>query len=389
MNILYIHTTEERDAEIFKAFENTDATLFEYESPAPGEKDETYVTGLLKAMEENSIDICFSLMYFPIVSVANQAMKKTYIAYCQRPYNPSLYSCTLVNECNVVFVPDYTVYEKFVGEGFNNVFFMPIGVDASVIPEKVTEEDSEGDDGIDLTITEEIGSRADVEINLLSSASPLKDATKGYLEGCIACRHQIRGLPSMYQYLPPYIKEEILKMTPPVLVGDSVETPATYFDNRSFNHLVTIADRDIHFSTLIKNDHFEKVRVYADGYENDLEKVETFGTLARGAEFNEAVRRSKINLIIPHRNWQSGVSGRTWDTLAAGGYVMEPFMADLTGLFETPLEYLFTDEFSMVSKSINRLHHPEERVETVNSLLQEIRDKHTYMHRIATIFDVL
>ncbi|MCR5722507.1 MAG: DUF3880 domain-containing protein [Lachnospiraceae bacterium] len=387
MNILYIHTGEERDIEIFNALKTVGANLHEENAPTVSESKETYVARLLKAMEEGNIDVCFSLDYFSIVSIGCEAMKRVYIAYTQQPYTPSMYSMTLKNSCNLVFVPDYSVYERFKADGYENVLFMPLGVSAERIADRVTEADSE--DGPDLTITESVKPREQIKINLVGTDSPLKDATKGYLEGCIACRHQIRGLPSMYRYLPPYIKEEILKLTPPVLDAMSTEGPETYYDNRSFNELVTTADRDIHFSSLIKNDHFEKVSVYADGYESDNEKVSVFGTLKRGNEFDKAVKHSKINLIIPHRNWISGVSGRIWDTMAAGGFVTAPFMADLPGLFDSSLDYMFTDEFSMVSKSINRLHHPTERVETINSLLDELKDRHTHVHRVSGIFDYL
>ena len=387
MNILYIHTNEARDKEIFDALCRVGATVAEFDAPAPCESNEAYAPKLLTAMEESRTEVCFSLDYFPIVSIACEAMKRIYIAYTQHPYTPALYSATLGNSCNLIFVPDYTVYERFKSTGAGNVFFMPLGVAAESIAAHVSEADSE--DGPDLTITQSIKPRSEIKINLLSAESPLKDASKGYLEGCIACRHQIRGLPSMYHYLPSYIREEILKLALPILDAMSTETAETYFDNRSFNELATTADRDIHFAAIIRNDHFKTVSVYADGYESDDEKISVFGSLKRGAEFDAAVRKSKINLIIPHRNWKSGVSGRTWDTMAAGGYVMEPAMADLTGLFETPLEFLYTDEFSMVSKSINRLHHPAERVETVNSLLDELRDKHTHIHRVSGIFDYL
>ena len=68
---------------------------------------------------------------------------------------------------------------------------------------------------------------------------------------------------------------------------------------------------------------------------------------------------------------------------------MEPYMADFSGLFKTPNEFFYTDEFSMVSKSVNRLHHGAERVEIINSLLDELRDKHTHIHRISGIFEYL
>ncbi len=367
MNVLYIHTNEERDKDIFAAFAETDAALFEYQAPKPQDSNESYAPGLLKAMEESKADVVFAAGYFPIISIACEAMKKKYIAYCQKPYNPTLYSCTLVNECNLIFVPDYTVYENFNREGFANVLFMPLGVRKDAITEAVTEEDSEGEDSFDLNISEKVGKRDELPMNLLSGSSPLKDSTKGYLEGCVACRHQIRGLPSMYQYLPPYIKEDISASIKMDLPSDSVETAVTYFDNRCFNDLVTIADRDIHFGTLDKNDHFKKIR-----------REEGFSA--------EAARKSKVNLIIPHRNWLSGISGRTFDTFAAGGFVVTPFMGDIAGLFEPMKEALYIDELNMASRSVYYKNHPTERVEIVNSVLSELRENHTYLHRIEGMF---
>ena len=395
MNVLYIHTNEERDKEIFAAFAGTDAVISEYTAPTPEEANESYAPGLLKAMEESGADVVFATAYFPIVSIACEAMKKKYIAYCQRPYNPSLYSCTLVNEANLVFVPDYTVYENFNREGFTNVLFMPLGVAEEAIASDVTEEDSEGEEGVDLTITQNVASRDSLPLNLLTAASPLKDSTKGYLEGCIACRHQIRGLPSMYQYLPPYIKEDIGACIKMDLAADSVENAASYFDNRSFNDLVTVADRDIHFGTLFKNDHFRKIRIYGN-YSGSVDKtsdeedrkwdISSSPSLARGPEFASAVRKSKINLIIPHRNWLSGISGRTFDTFAAGGFVMSPVMGDIVGLFEPMKEVLYVDEFNMASRSVYYKNHPTERIEIVNSVLSELRKNHTYLHRIEGMF---
>ena len=105
MNVLYIHTNEERDKEIFAAFAGTDAVISEYTAPTPEEANESYAPGLLKAMEESGADVVFATAYFPIVSIACEAMKKKYIAYCQRPYNPSLYSICVLSYCQSSFNP--------------------------------------------------------------------------------------------------------------------------------------------------------------------------------------------------------------------------------------------------------------------------------------------
>ncbi len=387
MNILYLHTDDIRDVEIYKALCKFEIGTADFHAPGPTDNPEGYVKSLLTVMEEKGTEVCFSLKYFPLVSIACSAMHRRYIVYSQKPYDPALFNFTVTNDCNIIFIPDFTVSENFAGTVAKNIFFMPIGVEADRISDHVSEADSS--EGYDLSITETIGLRDKLPFVPMSGKSPLKDSTKGYLEGCIACRHQIRGLPSMFHYLPSYIKEEMLKETPPAIGGDSSETADSYYDNAVFDDIVTIADRDVHFGAITGNEHFKKILRFSLESVNEDEKLVFKGPAIRNEDFFKEVKNSKVNLLIPHRNWISGISGRTMDIMAAGGFVVEPFMGDLAGLFEETQNCLFSDEMSMMSKSIYYLNHPSERVDIVNSVLDKIREEHTYECRFRAMFEYL
>ena len=63
MNILYIHTNEDRDKEIFEILKKVGATVSEIDAPTPGESNEAYAPRLLTAMEQNGTEVCFCLDY--------------------------------------------------------------------------------------------------------------------------------------------------------------------------------------------------------------------------------------------------------------------------------------------------------------------------------------
>ncbi len=385
MNILFLHTTEVTDAEYLEALKQTGAVVAEFNSPAlESSGGEAYVKELLSAIESANAELVFSLGYYPLVSVACKAMGRIYAARLVHAYCPELYSCTLLNDCNRVFIPDRSVYRQFASAGFSCVFWLPLSVPKSFVAAHVTEDDSK--DGPDACMMQDIKTRDAFADNPLSNTSPLMDASKGYLEGCIACRHQLRGLPSMTKHLPSYVKEELLKLMPPVIAADSVETPESYYDNRFFNPLVTAAAREFLIRLIGLSKLAEKVELYSGySFNNPYDALTCFPAMPRGAEFNKKARQSKLNLYIPHENWVSGIPQREFDIMAAGGFVLTPFMADAVALFEECMPEMYFDRIDTADRVEHYLKNPAERVERVNAILDMIKERHTTEQRVEEI----
>lgn len=384
MNILYIHTGIVSDMDVASSLQKGGHMVREFLAPCTN-NDMEYASNLLMAVEESGIDMVISLCYLPVISIVCNAMKVKYVSWICSSYDPNVYSCTLLNECNYVFFADYRLYQEFEQSGFKNIFYLPLAVNAERIQKILLTKNKVENCLADILMTQDIFSRDELSYHPLSADSPLKDATKGYLEGCIACQHQLSGLPSMTEHLPPYVREDLEKYFVPKIGADSVETKAHYYDYTYFNSLITYADRDIHLSAWAKNNHIKKVELYGRGKNYQTEKVCCYRQADYMTEIPLIIQQGKINFAVTHRNWKSGIPQISWDIMASGGFLLSNIQEDFFRVFSEELPVLYRNERDMLSKGIYYLHHEEERKKLAERLSQEVCEKHTYQNRIQEI----
>lgn len=385
MNILYIHTNIVSNVDVVSNLQKSGHMVREF-SPQCTNNDIEYVSGLLAVIEEYSIDVVMSLRYFPIVSIACNAIKAKYVSWICSSYDSNVYSCTLLNECNYIFFADYTLYHEFAQSGLKNIFYLPLAVNAERIHKILSTSKTIKNDVTDILMLQDIFDREEIPYHPLSSDSPLKDATKGYLEGCIACQHQLSGLPSMAEHLPVYVREDLEKHFIPEINPDSVETKVHYYDYKYFNELITHADRDIHLNTWAKNEHVKRVDLYGKGKKYQAEEIYCHEQADYLTELPLVIQQAKINFVVTHRNWKSGIPQISWDIMASGGFLLSNVQEDFFRMFLEEIPVLYRNERDMLSKGIYYLHHEEERQELSKRLSQEVCEKHTYQQRIKDIF---
>lgn len=382
MNILYIHTNVVSDGDVADTLRGMDCHLKEINAPFDDRaKEQEWASLLVTAIEEHGAEAVMSLRYFPVASVVCSVMKIKYICWVCSSYDRGVYSSTLLNECNHIFLADYALYQEFTAGDFPHLDYLPLAANAERI-EGVLTEAGELDETTDLTMLQDIFSRDAVGYHPLSPDSILTDASKGYLEGCIACQHQLSGLPSMAEHLPSYLLDELKEKFPPELGNDSVETAAHYYDYRYFNPLITWADRDIHLNTIAKNKYFQTVELYNGCKAYTSERIKCYDRVDYMSQLPLVVRRSKINFVATHRNLRSGIPQIAWDIMAAGGFLLTNFQEDYLRLFPECPPVMYTDERQMLSKNIYYLHHDSERRELAGMLKELVVNNHTHMHRL-------
>lgn len=385
MKILYLHTDVVSDGDVARTLGRMGCSLVWMQAPQNDEKKEDYAEKLLKSIEEQGTELVLSLKYFPVVSLACNVAAVKYATWIVTAYDPGIYSCTLLNSCNYVFMADYGLYEEFLDEGFPHLYYLPLGactewVDSVIsgvvgryVGDMTTNTAGEQEDKIegkylaDLLLPCEIQSREKMGRHPLMPDSPLKDATKGYLEGCIACQHQMSGLPSMAEHLPSYVWEDLVAHFAVEVGADSVESASHYYDSRFFNPLITAADREIHLGAVAKNPYFKQV--WQDN----------------GWSRKELLRRalhSRISLVIANRNWRSAIVQVAWDIMASGGFIVGNYREDYIRLFPKNTPALYGEERELLSRTIYYLHHEQEREELARELSQEVRTRHTCRQRL-------
>lgn len=378
MRVLYIHTDIVSDADVRDTLLEMVGEISEYENPEKNQED------FVRVLEERKIDMVLSLIYMPVVSVLCEAMHIKYVAWICKAYDPNIYSCTMVNSCNYIFLADGRLYDKFMTEGFQNVYYLPLGVNSKRIQKKLSERNTQEDESVDLIMAESIFDRSELPANRLLTESYLRDSTRGYIEGCIACQYQIRGIPAMTQNFPAYIWEDLYTNLPMSISSDSVESKENAYNGHVFNELVTQADRDIHFGALAGNDHFKNSELYTESQTYKASHTKIYRVRNFYKEFPVLAARGKIHLMITDRNWGSGISQTAWDIMAAGGFVVSDYLEDYQRIFQT-IPAIYFDERSMLSKAIYYLHHEEERRDLAKTIQKEIEENHTYVQRLQNI----
>ena len=79
-----------------------------------------------KAVEAVSYDFVFCFNYYPILSNNCQRHGIPYVASVYDSPLVALYSCSLINSCNYVFLFDKATYLTFHNAGINTVYYLPL-----------------------------------------------------------------------------------------------------------------------------------------------------------------------------------------------------------------------------------------------------------------------
>lgn len=75
-----------------------------------------------KKLSESSYDAVFTFNYFPIVSKNCDKAQILYISWVYDNPLIALFSCTVINPCNRIFLFDYHSYEYFHNQGISTIF---------------------------------------------------------------------------------------------------------------------------------------------------------------------------------------------------------------------------------------------------------------------------
>lgn len=382
MYILYLHTDIAADADIWEALSESGENV----SDVIYSEDE--LDALAALIEEKRCEMVFCLCYFPAVSLLCKQFHIKYVAWIHAPYEASLYSCTMLNSCNSIFLSDKALYDEFAAEGFPHLYYLPLGVNARRIRECLSSRDTTQDETVDILMAQDIHGRDGLAASQLLSKAPLKDATRGYLEGCLACEHQLSGIPEMTSVFPAYIWEDLEQNLVCEKAGDSVESLAHRYESRIFHPIITDMDREDHLYSLALGDYFAQVELYTSHAGYHLDHVSCYHSSNLWQELPALSRRAKINLVITDRNLRSSIPQEAWDIMASGGFLLSNLQADYLDLLET-LPALYVDRCELFEQARYYYDHPEERHANALALQAEVCERHTYAQRLRTLLDIV
>ena len=173
------------------------------------------------AVSRFSYDFVFSFNYFPILSNCCMKHHLKYISYVYDSPLVTLYSYTLINSCNYVFLFDKATYLEFHNAGIPTVYYLPLAANVSRLSAMKCPDALLPQVSSDVSF---VGSLYNEEHNLFERLNGLSDYTRGYLDSIMLAQQNVYGYFFLEDLLTPPILEDLQAACPYQPLPDGTES---------------------------------------------------------------------------------------------------------------------------------------------------------------------
>ena len=323
----------------------------------------------------------FSINFFPVVSEVCNIFHIPYVCWIVDSPVMELYSHSIRNNWNRIFLFDYALYEEFRGENPKGIFYLPLGADHERL------------DALIETITEEDRKKYSADVSFIGSLytekcpyNHLKEESwlKGYLDGVIEAQTKVYG----YNFLEECITEDVLKQFKEKVPFYQFPEKANHNDRAAMAHLylgnkVTEQER----LRLLKRVSEEfSLDLYTASDFSPLPKANYRGLAKSATEMPKIFHLSKINLNFTSKPIRTGLPLRLWDILGAGGFALTNFQSEIPEYFEVGKDLdIYASEEELTDKIRYYLEHEEERQEIAANGCQKAKEQYSLELRVKQI----
>lgn len=351
-------------------------------SPRTERNNPAFEAELGQAIHSFSPDYVLSLNYFPIISKVCNALEVIYIAWVYDNPLVSLYSYTLANPCNRVFLFDRQEYLFFQNNRIHTVHYLPL----AAAPNRLSTDAS----------SPNILQKYQAKVSFVGSLytepkhqlyNHLKDIsgyTRGYLDAIMQAQKQVYGATFIEELLNEHILSDLRRACPCPPNSDGVETESYLYSNYFLLRQITAMER----TELIQ---YISERYPLDLYTNDTSYAcpgcTNHGRVDYYRESPYVFYHSKINLNITLRSIKSGIPLRVFDIMGSQGFLLTNYQDDMMDYFIPDEDFVYyADKEDLLGKVEYYLSHERERMDIAQNGYQKILQNHTYEKRIPFLF---
>lgn len=339
---------------------------------------------LSNALLKKKYDLVFTVNFFPVLSEVCNIFKIPYVSWIVDSPVLELYSHSIRNQCNRVFLFDYAMYEEFYPENPEGIFYLPLASNHRRL------------DGVIRSITDKDRQKFAADVSFIGSLytekcpyNLLEDNgtyLKGYLDGLIEAQLKVYG----YNFLEECITDDIL-------ADFKKAVPFYQFPEKAnANEKAVMA----HFYLGNKVTEQERLRLlgrvseqfsldlYTGSDVTPLPKAHHRGMAKSMTEMPKIFYLSKLNLNFTTKPIRTGLPQRIWDILGAGGFVLTNFQTEIPEYFEIGKDLeTFASEEELIAKIQYYLSHEEERKAIAKSGYEKAKELYSLELRLQQILE--
>ena len=365
----------------------------EYRNRVSPEFDRLFEEKFSEGINGEKYDCVFTFNYSPVISNNCKARNVPYIALVYDSPQVLLYSYTIINTCNYVFIFDKTQYMELKKEGINTVYYVPLAVNTDRMKRMSAAQEQNRSRftevyGGDIAF---VGAMYNEKHNLYDKLDGISDFTRGYLDSVMNAQRKVYGHFFLEEVLNGEILKDMLNSLPLEPNNDGVETIQYLYADYFLARKMANDDRTEIMSRLGRDFGKEyMVNLFTFNETPMLLNVNNRGPVDYYNDMPYIFNNTRINLNITLRSIKSGIPLRGMDVMGAGGFLMSNYQADYYDWFvpgEDMVMYESVDDLS--DKCRYYLSHDNERKQIAANGYGKISEFHTYDVRFKEMFDVV
>ena len=327
------------------------------------------------------IDFIFSFNYYPIVSQAAMISNVKYVSWVYDSPFIQLYTFSLENPCNYVFLFDKAVYLELVKKGFETVYYLPLAANVErydslpYVPSKIKRYHSS---------ISFVGSLYSEKKNqLYNRLETVSNYTKGFLEALISCQKRIYGEFLLEKCLTEKVLTDMILSYPVTPSPDGFENVSWTYAHYFLARKTTEIERQEILSMLSQQ---YSIALYTKEPSPFLPQVDNRGEIDYYTQMPFVFKNSKINLNITLRSIQTGIPLRAMDIMGCGGFLLTNFQADFLDFFQPDIDFVYYEDYEdLIEKTNYYLTHEKERLQMAKKGYEKVKQYHNYPVRIEEI----
>lgn len=385
MKILYIEWRSFGRNDLKEAFAAEGHDLISFPFPIVLSKlhdDQETENKLYSVLRKETPDVVFSVAYFVIISKVCYKENIKYISWTYDNPHVMLYSRTVVNPCNIIYVFDKELYLQFHNAGITTVKYLPMAAGTERLDVLAGGALDRTPFSYDVSFVGSLYLEKDSYYDQMREN--LRDYTKGYLDALIAAQLKIQGYNFIEEVLTPVI-DDLYRALPMAVQPGGMETLEYLYAHYIINRRITTIER-IDILEAVAQNHIVDLFTYYKDF--TMPNLRNHGPVEYNNDMPQVFRKSKINLNLTLRGIKSGVPLRAFDIMGSGGFLLSNFQADFLDLFVPEEDFVYyEDKEDLLQKIDYYLHHEEERKAIARNGHDKVAERHTYRHRVKEMFN--
>lgn len=356
--------------------------ILEVENKSPSGQE--ILDAVVMGMEKSNADIIFSINYYPALSEIARVYKLLYYSWIVDAPVLELYSKTIKNRCNRVFIFDSELYREISVYNPYNIFYLPLAADCDFYQNAIR--------NASLSDVEKYTHNITFVGSLYTEKCPydkvknLSPKISGYLHGIMKAQEKIYGYYFVEELLSDELVDEFVKNYDGYYLAgeEDLLTKKRTLAQFYIGNKITAMERVDTFKYL--SEKFE-VDIYTASDTKEIPKLKNHGTIMTHTKMPIVFNKSTINLNPTSKPIRSGIPLRIFDLLACEGFVLCNYQSDLLNEFLPGEElYIYSSIEELEEKIRYYLSHTDVCREIAHNGYEKVSKRHTYPLRLEQMF---